>query len=190
MSTTNIKVLSYDREELIRKVVLKLCKTYKGIPISTHNARCIVKRCSEYLYQKYYADNFHQQRYDMMYGRTLRMVCRNAKSRYTRIVKNSIYRYHNILIIESSCKLYGIIYNKYIAEKIHRQLNEEEKLKSKLRSCLCTCSRKVNIIRDIIESFGEEQEITIRKIKEKLKERDVEIEKDELKEIVNHIMEE
>jgi hypothetical protein len=47
---------------------------------------------------------------------------------------------------------------------------------------------RVDMIRDIIESFGEEQ-VTIRKIKEKLKERDVEIEKDELKEIVNRIME-
>ncbi len=46
---------------------------------------------------------------------------------------------------------------------------------------------RVKMIKEIMESFGEEQ-VTIRKIKEKLTERNVEIEKGELKEIVNRIM--
>ena len=44
------------------------------------------------------------------------------------------------------------------------------------------------MVREIIDSFEDEEEVTFRKIKEKLSERDVEIEKSELKEIVNKII--
>lgn len=65
-------------------------------------------------------------------------------------------------------------------KKVNEEVEEDENVESE----------NSKLVREIIESFGESEEVTFRKIKEKLSERDVEIEKNELKEIVNKIINE
>ena len=81
---------------------------------------------------------------------------------------------------------------RYAAEKkVYQKTEVEKEVKEKkveeVEEVEDEEDERVEMIKEIMESFGEEQ-VTIRKIKEKLAERNVEIEKGELKEIVNRIM--